>query len=278
MLLDDVTKAYIVCYCDPPDGGNSFCQKRKEVSIQQHCSFYVKSTNLDSCSNLRHDDYCGCFHASDFADGKPIQFEDVPNPPDPTGRNQTSLVPVTGGGEYTESHRDQVYGSGRRDRPYRSGDIRGRRDSSCAEDQERSKKKKYKFLDDIESDIDFEGVNEQYKALIKSAGWVKGRCPETDKFMIVDSQPGFKGPTEEMLEDAHDGDMSDMMDMYEKHKDELAKHTNVWLTPKFLDNFTDGESKLWDSKAVTVGWPVCSKNPETTGARKQSTAERKIDC
>ena len=91
MLLDDVTKAYIVCYCEPSGSGNSACSKCKEVGIQKICSFFVKTTNSDSCLNLRYDRYCNCFYASDFASGKDIHIENVPNPPKVD--KQTSMKP-----------------------------------------------------------------------------------------------------------------------------------------------------------------------------------------
>jgi hypothetical protein len=93
MLLDDVTKAYVVCYCDPSGSGNSACTKCKEVGIQKNCSFFVKSTVMDSCSNLRYDRYCNCFYASDFVNGKDVHIENIPNLPKKD--NQTRMTPKT---------------------------------------------------------------------------------------------------------------------------------------------------------------------------------------
>ena len=93
MLLDDVTKAYIVCYCEPSGSGNSACSKCKEVSIQKICSFFVKTTNSDSCLNLRYDRYCNCFYASDFASGKDVHTRNIPNLPKKD--SQTSMTPKT---------------------------------------------------------------------------------------------------------------------------------------------------------------------------------------
>jgi len=92
MLLDAITKVYIVCYCVPSNGGgNSECKKSKEVGVQKTCSFFVKSRNADSCSNLRYDSYCTCFYASDFALGKDVHIENVSNLP--KIESQTSLTP-----------------------------------------------------------------------------------------------------------------------------------------------------------------------------------------
>ncbi len=74
-------RAYIVCYCKPPEsgGGNCACTKCDSPSIQAVCSFYRKSSAHDRCFQLKFDEYCGCFNAADFARGKDIPHHLIPN-------------------------------------------------------------------------------------------------------------------------------------------------------------------------------------------------------
>jgi hypothetical protein len=78
----------------------------KNRSEQKLCGFYVKHSFENFCSHLKFDEYCSCFQACDFADGKDINFNDIPNIGS-IKKNNTQFSPD--GPEYRDTLFDRNY-------------------------------------------------------------------------------------------------------------------------------------------------------------------------
>jgi len=68
----------VICYCKPNGGAASGCSKCKDPPLQKLCGFY-EDCSQKRCLHLKFSEYCGSYLAADFADGKDIPHNLIPN-------------------------------------------------------------------------------------------------------------------------------------------------------------------------------------------------------
>jgi len=147
-------RSQVICYCDADQGGGmSACTKCNEDSLQKFCWFYEKAITSLSCTHLGFGEFCKNTYAINFSNGKDVAQENIPNinSQHPSGSSSMSKR------YYIDTP------SGAR-RIYKTEDGPGR-------ERYTKKRNRYQFLDEFESDLDYEEVDNQADFKAKTVEW-----------------------------------------------------------------------------------------------------------